>query len=293
MQAQQLLDEIKEELVPLYLRIADSDVWALGNRTSYEKETFQYVKDCAKAMGGSVWEAFSVMDKAKLYDISYGKNKYDASFEVYLNAYMEPYIFVNPSLTVYDQLTFAHEFGHFCNDYASYGSMAGIDVAEIFSQGMEYLSLCYGSGTEDLQKLKMADCLGTYVEQAAYASFEQQIYMLPQEELTVENIHALYEKTGKAYGFDTWNWDSRSYVCITHYFTSPMYIISYVVSNDAALQIYQMEKMTAGAGLALYEKNLATQEGRFLDFVELAGLQSPFGGDRMKDVRQMLESILQ
>lgn len=291
-QAQQIFVEIEAQLVPLYLQTADSDVWELGNKTSFEAETFRYVKNSAKAMGGTVWEAFSLLEKAKLYDIAYARNKYDASFEVYLTSYAEPYVFVNPSLTVYDQLTFAHEFGHFCNDYASYGSMAGIDVAEIFSQGMEYLSLCYGENTGDLQKLKMADCLGTYVEQSAYASFEQQVYMLSEEALTAENIHTLYEKTGKAYGFDTWNWDSRSYVCVTHYFTNPMYIISYVVSNDAALQLYQLEKETSGAGLALYEKNLATQEGQFLAFVESADLQSPFVPDRMADVRKLLEDAL-
>lgn len=291
-QAQQLLEGIKEELVPLYLQTAESGVWELGGKTSYEKDTFRYVKDSAKAMGGKVWEAFSLMEKAKLYDISYGRNKYDASFEVYLTAYMEPYIFVNPELTVYDQLTFSHEFGHFCNDYASGGSMAGIDVAEIFSQGMEYLSLCYGTDTEDLQRLKMADSLGTYVEQAAYASFEQQVYMLPEDALTVENIHAIYEKTGKEYGFDTWNWDSRSYVCVTHYFTNPLYIVSYVVSNDAALQLYQMEQETAGKGLALYEKNLATQETGFLNFLEVAGLQDPFSQEHLKNVKKLLEETL-
>ncbi len=291
-QAQVLLDGIRTELVPLYRETALSDVWSFGDEVCFEKQTFDYVKNCAAAMGGKVQEAFRLMESAKLYDISYGANKYNASFEVYLTSYGEPYVFLNPTLSTHDQLTFAHEFGHFCNDFASGGSVAGIDVAEIFSQGLEYLSLCYGEDTSDLQKLKLADCLSVYVEQAAYASFEQQVYSLEGEELTAENVYALYEQTGNAYGFDVWGWDSRSFVEVTHFFTNPMYVISYVVSNDAALQIYQLEMAESGAGLGLYEKNLATTESDFLAFVESAGLKSPFVEGRLADVRKMLEAVL-
>jgi hypothetical protein len=291
-QAQVLLDEIHTELVPLYREKALSDVWLLGQRECFEKKTFEYVKNCAAAMGGTVQKAFRLMEGAGLYDISYGKNKYNASFSIYLTSYNEPYIFMNPSLLVRDQLTFAHEFGHFCNDYASNGSVAGIDVAEIFSQGMEFLSLCYGENTKDLQKIKMVDSLSVYVEQAAYASFEQQVYNMAQEELTAENIQAVFEQTGNAYGFDVWHWDSRSYVSITHFFTSPLYVISYVVSNDAALQIYQLEREEKGAGLKLYESQLATTEGQFLAFIESAGLESPFVEGRLVETRKLLEELL-
>ena len=90
----------------------------------------------AENMGGLVQEAFVLMEGSGLYNISYGQNKYDASFEVYLTLYSEPYVFLNPTQSDYDFLSFAHEFVHFCNDYASYGSGATVDVAEFFSQGM-------------------------------------------------------------------------------------------------------------------------------------------------------------
>ena len=292
-QAADYMADIRQELAPLYRDVACSDVWNLGSRSSTESQTFDYVKNCAETMGGTVAEAFALMDEAELYDITYSENKYDASFETYLISYYEPYIFMNPTGSIYDQLTFVHEFGHFCNDYASYGSAAGVDVAEVFSQGMEYLSLSYGNGTEDLKKLKMADSLCIYVEQAAYASFEYQVYSLKGEDLTVENVQAVYEQTLKDFGMDVWDIDSRSYVLVQHFFTVPLYIISYVVSNDAALQLYQLEQETAGAGLALYEGNLTTEEAYFLAFVESAGLESPFVEGRVRSVRETLEAILQ
>ncbi len=291
-QAAVLAEEIREHLVPIYRRLEGSSIWHMGARKSTEEETFAYVKNFAENMGGTVHQAFQRMEQGNLYDISLSNKKYDASFEVYLSNYYSPYIFVNPQGTVYDQLTFAHEFGHFCNDFASGGTVAGVDVAEVFSQSMELLSLCYAEASADMEKLKMADCLSVYVEQAAYASFEQQVYALTGEDLTAENVHAIYQQVGEDYGFDTWNWDSRSFVCVTHFFTNPMYIISYVVSNDGAMQIYRKERQTAGAGLALFEQQLTTEEEYFLSFVEAAGLESPFTQGRLAQVGEMLEDIL-
>jgi len=291
-QVQTLLEDIRQQLVPLYRDAAESDIWLLASQYSTQEQTFAYTKNAAVAMGGIPAEAFALLEKAQLYDIAYSQNKYPASFETYLYTYYEPYVFLNPTMGVLDRLTFTHEFGHFCNDYASYGSVAGIDVAEVFSQGMEYLSLCYGEDSIAMRKLKMLDGLCVYVEQAAYASFEQQVYSLEAEELTAENIRQLYEQVGTAFGFDIWQWDSRSFVGITHFYTNPMYVISYVVSNDAALQLYEKEQEETGSGLRIFEDNLTTQEPYFLAFVESAGLKSPFVEGRIEEVRQLLEDII-
>jgi hypothetical protein len=290
-QATGYMAKIAQELVPLYRNLDHYTYWQIAGKGCTEKQTLQYVQSCAEAMGGVVQEAFQVMTGADLYDISVGANKFNASFEIYISNYNAPYVFLNPAGRVSDKLTFAHEFGHFCNDYASWGGMSSIDVAEFFSQGMEYLSLCYVP-TKDMDTMKMMDCLSLYVEQSAYASFEHQVYSLKGEALTVENVYALYEKVGKTYGFDSWGWDSRDFVLIPHFYTSPMYIISYVVSNDAALQLYQMEKANQGAGLAVFSENLTTTQGDFLAFVESAGLTSPFAPGRMETVRQTLEGVL-
>lgn len=285
------LADIQQELVGLY-REMDTDVWDAAWAYSSEAKTLDYVREAAKNMGGSIWEAFDLLETAGLYDISYGENKYNSSFEVYLTSYWEPFIFMNSSLSRYDCLTLAHEFGHFCNDYVSYGSYAGTDVKEVFSQGMEYLSLCYGEDTEDLVGVKLADSLCTYVEQAAFAAFEQQMYALAGENLSVEGLYALYEEVALEYGFDSVNFDRREFVTITHFYTNPMYVISYVVSNDAAMQLYELELETSGAGLARMEENLDTQAYYFLEFLDSAGLESPFAEGRIRQVRTFFEAEL-
>ena len=291
-QATAYLADIRAQLVPLYTDLLESDFWDNSVSAVSQEEIFSYLSTMATSMGGLVEDAFRTMKKGHLYDISYGENKYNVSFEVYLPSYYVPFVFVNPMGNAFDQLTFAHEFGHFCCDYVSYGSVAGVDVAEIFSQGMEYLSLCYADGGDELTKLKLADCLCLYVEQAALASFEQQLYDLYDTTLTAQHMENLYAEICNAYGISGENWDSRSYVTIGHYFTNPMYLISYVVSNDAALQLYQLELEQRGKGLACLESNLGTTYGQFLAFLDSTGLQSPFDYRRLTQVKELLQQTL-
>lgn len=291
-QAEAYMQDIGTELSGLYRQLCVSDVWDGAAEYCSEADTFSYVRAAAFAMGGTVEEAFNLLAQAELYDISYSANKYDASFEIYLWSYYEPFIFMNPTMGQDDKLKFAHEFGHFVNDYISYGSYAGMDVSEVHSQAMEFMSLCYGSDTEYLTRYKMADCLCTYVEQSAYALFEQQVYSLTGEELTAENVQALYERIGTEFGLDSWGWDSRDFVTITHLYTNPMYITSYVVSNDLALQIYQLEQAEAGKGLKVFQDCLLSTDSYILQFAQTYGLENPFAEGRLQSVKEMLTAAL-
>ena len=285
-EAMSYLADIRAELVPLYSSLNMEQPSA-----SSEEETFQYVRSMAKKMGGVFWDAFSDMEKAKVYDLAISPNKYGISFEIYLSTYATPYIFLAPTGTTYDRLSFAHEFGHFCTDYVMPGgSMQGVDVAEVFSQGMEYLSLLYAEGGAEMTRQKMSDALCVYVEQAAYASFEHQVYDLTGDELTVEAIQSLYEQVCMAYGLDVDGWDSRDYVCVPHFYETPLYTISYVLSNDAALQIYELELQEQGKGLSCLEKNLTSTQSYILAFLKEAGLENPFATGRLARVRQTLEA---
>ena len=284
------LEGVRRELVPIYVELASSDVWDYGYIRMGQRQIYDYVRTATEAMGGPVWEAFQVMEDRELYDITYSPNKYGVSFEMYLDCYEVPFLFLCPSLENRDKLTFAHEFGHFCNDYYSYGSSAGVDVLEVFSQGMEYLSLCYGEDTKRLARTKLADSISTYVEQSAFATFEHRLYEL--KDPTVEDLYALYEEVAQDFGFWSVGYDPREFVTIPHFFTNPMYIDSYVVSNDAAMQIYQLELDEPGAGLKRFEEHLETEELWFLSFLETADLESPFAPGRLETVRDLFRTEL-
>ena len=285
------LQQVQQELVPIYRELYTNGISGASIRSRTEEETFAYVENLAENMGGIVLESFQLMEENGLYHISYGENKYNASFEVFLTIYGEPFVFMNPSETDYDFLTFAHEFGHFCNDYASYGAGSSIDVAEVFSQGMEYLSLFYGETDNPLEIVQMASSLSVYVEQSAYADFELRLYSMDPEALTVDSLFALFEEVGTEYGFDSWGLNSRYLVTIPHFYIAPCYVFSYVVSNDAAMQLYQLEQAESGAGLAKYMNNLSTTEVTFLAFLESAELESPFVEGRIQSVADTFREI--
>lgn len=286
-QAEAYLSDIRRELVPLYENMNAMDVWTVADAPCSEAEIRSFVRTAAQEMGGIVREAFHVMDLAGLSDISADPNKSGLSFELFLDWYYEPYILISGTGTAYDKLSFAHEFGHFAMDYAAGGSWAGTDVLEIFSQGMEYLSLSYADAGEDFVRMKLADSLSTYVEQAAYADFELRLHELPEEELTGENLLALYEVVCTEYGFRSMDWDPRDMVTVPHFYEMPHYVISYVVSNDAAMQLFEMELNDPGAGAECYAEHLTTECEGFLEFLREAELGSPF--DRIEEVKGIME----
>ena len=290
-EAEQYLIKLGQELTPFYRLAVNSDTWEDAAAYSSEKQTFSYLESAAKAMGGNIQRAFEHMARQQLYDITISENKYDTSFEVMLLLYYEPYVFTSPDGTAYDRLVFSHEFGHFVNDFIREGGYPGTDVAEVHSQGMEYLSTCYATEGQALEQLKLADSLSLYVEQSAYALFEHQVYDLTGDDLTPENIFALYEEIGTDFGFDSNSWDARDLITVGHFFDQPLYIVSYVVSNDLAMQLYQMEKAEAGAGLSVYQFCLSSSEYYIMRFADTYGLKSPFDRERLESLKQTFSDI--
>ena len=131
------------------------------------------------------------------------------------------------------------------------------------------------------------------VEQAAYAKFECELYAMDPEELTSDSINDLYNEICRDYGFDSWNWQEGDWFTVTHFFTSPYYIMSYVTSNDVAMQLYEMELEERGTGLHTYTDYLSGGQPQFMAFLQEAGLQSPFEVIRLKQVRNTLETGLE
>ena len=124
-EAQDYLAAIQSQLGPIYAQVRDLDTGL--DAPGKEADTVAYVASAAKAMGGTIQDAYTLLDKGHLYDLTPSAYKYNSSFEIYLDSYAEPFIFVCPTETVYDKLTFIHEFGHFANDYASGGASNSVD----------------------------------------------------------------------------------------------------------------------------------------------------------------------
>lgn len=293
--------DISEKLSPIYTYALENKLWGeLSYRDATLADVLRYLDGVTKDIGGDIRSAYKFMEKYDLYDIEMSENKYDSSFVTYISKYESPFLFLSPVGYSYDYLAFAHEFGHFAEAYSTYNAATGTDLSETFSQGFEYISLVRNGLSDDekseLSSLKLLDSLETYILQSSMCSFEDSIYSLPYEEVTVEKINELYRASAVEYGYYIEKYDdhySKGWVNILHFYEAPCYIISYIVSNDAAMQIYELELSDKNSGVDAFEALLESDFSLgFIDSLEAAGLSSPFASGRADHVAQMFTEKL-
>lgn len=293
---------VKSQLVPIYKWVKDSGLAYRINYSSLSSdELFADMQAVAENIGRECSEAFSFMKHYGLYDIEPSAYKADTSFQTYLSNYESPFIFLKPKGTTEDLLTFVHEFGHYTDAYTNFDANEAIDVAEIFSQALEFLSLSHMSGIlsdsqiEQLREGKMIDALDTYIQQSAFADFESRVHAVGPDELTVEKIKELALQTAKDFGFCEPGYEEYYqyyWMDITHFFEYPFYVISYPVSLDVAMQIYELELEESGQGLDKYFEILPRDWDTFMDTVTNGGLRSPFAEGAMTSVAKLIGDAL-
>lgn len=296
------IEGVRTYIVPLY-------VWADENGLTYgleystlpNRELYTDLEAVANSIGRECSNAFAFMSQYGLYDIEPSVYKADTSFETYLDDYESPFIFLNPDGTTRDLMTFVHEFGHFTDAYVNFNANETIDLAEVFSQALEFLSLSHMSGVissrqiELLKEGKMIDALDTYVQQAAFADFESKAHALGPDALSAEKLNELALQSAKDFGFCPEGFEDyyRYYwMDITHFFEYPFYVISYPVSLSVAMQIYALERAEEGKGLEKYFELLPRDYDGFMESVTNASLESPFAEGSMASIAALIGETL-
>lgn len=293
-QAAEYIADIKEYMVPFYKSVIAADPYAdISYDYLSDTRLFAILRSATEKMGGQVEEAFTFMADYELYDICVSADKAAMSFQTYLTNYEAPFIFLDPYGDTEDILSFAHEFGHYLDAFVNYDAYETIDVSESFSQGMEYLVLSYLDDSlsrdelDNLYRMKMMDTLELYVQQASFAEFEMIVYSTDPELLSAEMLNELSLELAREYGYydgESEEYYAMSWTDIVHFYEMPFYIISYPVSNDVAMQIYELEQRQEGTGLEKYLEILPRDYEGFMDTVEAGGLQSPFAPGRIQQV---------
>ena len=264
-----------------------------------EATVMEKLEDVAYHFGGEFAAAYDFMDTYELCDITSSSSKMPGSYVDYLHSYGMPYMYVSPTNDISDLLTAAHEFGHFTDAYINCDETDSLDCAEVFSQGLEYLTLdaadLSNSQREQLTQSKMCDSLMVFLSQGCYAEFEQQVYSLPEKDLTAENINKLFLQCNDKFGMAGFGMDeiiAPGWIDIQHFFIAPYYVISYCVSNDAALQIYEIEQ-EGGNGMEVYLDLLHhAANNSFLTMLEDGGMESPFQKGRMEALADFFDENL-
>ena len=289
------LDEIRTEIVPILNELLSSDglygLYGVYSMRVSEQEVDRMVQSAAQNIGGAVYDAFRFMKRYDLCDIRRDAKKLDGSFETYIYDYEAPFVMVNATGDYSDYTTFAHEFGHFTDGFYNYGANEDLETAETFSQAMEFLALQYTDTLSDeqksgLTKLQIIDQLQAFITQAAFAKFEEEVYQLPDEELTPERVNGVFMQVCVDYGFvdeAEKEYYASYWTNVLHFFEVPFYVIAYCVSADNALQVCRLETEHTGDGVDAYFRILdRDHEARVQQFMTDAGLENPFreGGVR-------------
>ena len=300
-QAAAYIDDIRTYIVPLAEEIGETYSYYDIDFGFVIEDTLYGVLDMlADDIGGPVREAYDFMLKYELSDLSYSTKKSGMSYQTYLSDYEAPFLLISAEKDIRDVLTTVHEFGHYTDGFHSFDASETIDLAECFSQALEYLSLDRYDGMfskttiRNIRTYKVIDTLSLYTQQASFAEFEREVYLLPDDQLTAETFNDISLRLSEEFGYLEEGFESyysRSWIDISHFFEAPFYVISYPVSNDVALQIYGLEREEEGAGVAKFLEMLDHESEYLLENVEKYGLRNPLDEGSVKEAAELIRAM--
>ena len=290
------LKNIQKYLSPLYFTAASCS-YSLPMDT---EEVMELLSGVVHSLGREFATAYDYMTDFDLYDITSSPSKMPGSYMTYLPTYGMPFMYVSPEHDIGDLMTAAHEFGHFVDGFVNCGGTTSIDCNEIFSQALEYMSINAADLDEkvraSLTRSHAAEAVMVFLNQACYADFENRIYELPEEELTPERLNQVFMECCQEYLYvpeGSEDLMGPGWFEVQHFFIAPQYVISYCISLDAALQVYERE-LESGDGIDVYFDLLSKASGNtILALLEEGGLTSPFQRGRVKELGNFLSELME
>lgn len=301
-EARAYMNDVKKFMVPLYRKVQAKDLYS-GVDYGYisEPELYDTLQAAVTDMGGEIEKSFRHMSDMGMYDISFDEDKVDMSFQTYLEDYNTPFLFLSPYQDLTDILTFAHEFGHFTDAWINENAYETIDLSESYSQAMEYLAVLHLKDYlpereyENLMRIKMLDTLELYIQQVSFAEFESRVYAMGAENLSADVLNRLSLELAQEYGYCEEGYEyyyAMSWIDIPHFFEMPFYVITYPVSNDISMQIFELEMEKEGQGIDKFNELLPRTSYGLIETAEEGGLESPFAPGRIRMVSADIERQL-
>ena len=305
-QADAYVGDIVKYIVPLYKELSKANKLSLSGEPMKmkEKSVLNALCNVTSRIDPRFTEISDYMKKYDLYYLGYSEEQTNESFTTYIEDYDAPFVCIHGDGTVSDLMTFVHEFGHFTDGYLNWNTDYVLDQCESASQSLEYLFLCnvtdddvFTGGKLYLQKMKNIDTLDVYVSQSLFHYFESQVYKLPESQITLERINQLAADAVKLFGLE----NEENYMdfdllwgSIPHFFNQAFYVISYVTSQDVALEVYKVGLDDAENGTELYFKLLDWDpDMTFVENVARAGLDSPFKAGHVEAQADFLRSLFE
>ena len=297
------IKDVATYVIPVYSTVSYYVLWPYFDQvesgiSSVDKvdliNTLYYAYE---GMDAELADIYLYMLQYELYDIAPANdNRFEGSFCTYLDNYEAPYVFLSTTGGCDDYMTLAHEFGHFVDGYINHGAGTSIDLAEVSSQALEYLTLNEIKDELSEEEYKyllysqISSAFDVLLFQSFYALFEHYAYNIGYDGINEQGLTVAMQNAARDMGMSTEYFDSLDYVLIPHIILYPFYVQSYAVSAAVALEIYYTEDATEGAGLEAYMDLIDRSEGfdTLEENLKDAGLTSPFSKNYLKMLADMI-----
>ena len=253
-------------------------------------------------VGNFIFESKDIIKELKtygFYNFDYRNNKYKGSYKTYLNIKNnEQFILLNVNNNINDYLTLFHEFGHYLGDKLTdenrKGNKFDLDIAEVHSQGLEYIMSNFFSlflkeeESKELMSRLTFNALWTLYSSALVSLFEEYVYInLPTKEEMVEKFDDLIEDNLFPLNFGMEE-EHYLFTNITHIFTSPGYYISYLTSIIPSLVLWSNNDIN----LVRKQYKTILSYGTSNDFIYVlnqVNLPSPFEKESIKLIENQID----
>ena len=294
-------DNVKKYIVPLYHQIGDYT--GLSSIMPQEMPvTLAAFENSLSQINREMSACFDFVEKYDLMDIEARENKNPlVGFTQTLTEHDAFFVYMSWDDTFSSTSTLIHEFGHAFENYSlfnrnSYSS--NIDVAESFSQGLEFLFHEFYDEfipTEYVEVMQLSNLAGTLVNsiifQAMLEEFQLTVYSNP--DITNDDLAKLYHNLMLDYGIavdDGQTTHDYSWYRISHLFDAPFYTISYCTSASVALELWALSQDDWDAALDKYMDLIQTDHNQdFLDILEQNEMSNPFTEESFLNIVDMFE----
>jgi oligoendopeptidase F len=147
---------------------------------------------------------------------------------------------------------------------------------------MQYYDEFFGDLSQAAVVEKLQDALYSLITGCMEDEFQQEVYEDP--DITLREMNKLYGELAEEYGLaDIYGTEGTEWVLIPHTFQTPFYYISYAVSMESALELWEISLHDRDRAVSLYDTLLSRDQNvGFADTLEGIGLSDPFGGELIR-----------
>ena len=286
----------KEQLMPLYNQVIE-EMLALEEQILAESEEKQqalfdemdarrgltvdseeflsYIQSISESFGAT----YADLLEKEYYYMAYDRTlSYTTRYTDKMPSLKQPFLYLGASPV--EAKTVIHEYGHYYAFSLDPGRTISYDLAELQSQGNEWMYEAYLSGQYDpisdryVNLLDLMIGIDTVILCVCLDEFEQTVYANPEKYTDMESLDALYTEIVSGYT-DPEMFTGPSYWRMV-LFDWAGYYINYGISMIPCFELYYLAESDYESAAQTY-LSLSDYEGTltFSEVLERAGLQNP------------------